>query len=430
MPAVTQPRSPSKKTWLWALLALLITTGGIFLWRSISGSQTEAPPANAQQGPPPRPVELVQLSAGRGLRTVELVGQVQSSEQATVRAQTAGVLQDVRVQPGDRVEPGMTIAILDDADQQLALAEAEARLAEERSNLARLEVGTRREIIAQRQAEVRSAKAREREAQDNLTRIQDLVKQGAFSERQLVEARTAVDDTQGTRLQAEAELAEAQAGPIPEEIAAQRANVAAATAAVNQAQLALDRTVVRAATQGIVQSRTASVGDYVQNAGEIVTLVAGDRLEVFLELPEDLSGRISPGLPITLTARALPQWQERATVTGVAPAADSTSRRQLVRVRLDNPPTTLVSGMAIAGSLQLPSNTPGFVVSRDALTMRNEQWLVFTVENDKAKQIPVEVVADMGEEMAITSPELRAGQAIVLKGGDGLRDGAAVKVVE
>jgi len=52
-------------------------------------------------------------------------------------------VQRVLVQSGDRVTP--TIAILDDADQQLAVAEAQARLAQERSELARLEVGTRRE---------------------------------------------------------------------------------------------------------------------------------------------------------------------------------------------------------------------------------------------------------------------------------------------
>ena len=48
--------------------------------------------------------------------------------QAQVNA-VAGHLQQVaQVQPGDRVTPGMTIAVLDDADQQLALSQAQARL--------------------------------------------------------------------------------------------------------------------------------------------------------------------------------------------------------------------------------------------------------------------------------------------------------------
>ncbi|NJK48117.1 efflux RND transporter periplasmic adaptor subunit [Candidatus Gracilibacteria bacterium] len=424
----TEPSQP-KKPWLWILLILALTTGGIVLWRILTPvAQTAQPAATQPQGPPPRPVNTVALSRGTGTRRVQLLGQVESREQATIRAQTDGLVQQILVQPGDRVTPGMTIAQLDDSDQQLALAEAQARLAQERSNLARLEVGTRPEILAQRRASVKSAAAREREAQDNLDRLTNLVAEGAFSQRNLVEARAALDDSRGERLEAEAALAEAVAGPIKEEIAAQRANVAAAVAAVNQAEVELRRTRVRALSGGIVQERQVSAGDYLESADAIATLVASDSLDVFLEIPEELSGNIRPGLSVQLTTRALPQWRERATITGVVPAADSASRRQRVRVRLNNPPSGLLSGMAVTGALEMPSNRSSFVVSRDALTRRQNQWLVFTVVDDKAQELEVEMVADMGQEVAIASEQLRAGQPIVLQGGDGLSDGANVKV--
>lgn len=421
---------PPRKPWFWALIILALTTGGIVFWRAIAPSgQTSQPASAQQQGQPPKPVETVVLATGNGTRRVQLLGQVESREQATIRAQTDGVVRRILVQPGDRVTAGMTIAILDDSDQQLAVAQAKARLAQERSNLARLEVGTRPEIIAQRQAAVKSAKAREQEAQDNLDRLINLVAEGAFSQRNLVEARATVDDARGERLEAEAALAEAVAGPIREEIAAQRANVAAAVAALNQSELSLQRTRVNALTSGVVQERQVSPGDYIESSGAIATLVAGDSLDVFLELPEELSGTIRPGLSVELSARALPQWRERATITGVVPAANSASRRQRVRVRLDNPPPGLLSGMAVTGTLALPSNRSGFVVSRDALTRRQDRWLVFTVVDGKAKPIEVEMVADMGQEVAIDGEQLRAGQPIVLRGGDGLTDGAAVRVM-
>jgi len=47
-----------------------------------------------------------------------------------------------------------------DADQGLALAQAQAELAQDKSELARLEVGTG--VKSQRRAELRSASARER----------------------------------------------------------------------------------------------------------------------------------------------------------------------------------------------------------------------------------------------------------------------------
>jgi len=54
------------------------------------------------------------------------------------------------------------------------------------------------------------------------------------------------------------------------------------------------------------------------------------------------------------------------------------------------------------------------VVPRDALTRRGEQWLIYSVVEGKAKQ--VELIADMGEKMAISNEQLKA----VVRGGDGL----------
>jgi len=41
-------------------------------------------------------------------------------------------------------------------------------------------------------------------------------------------------------------------------------------------------------------------------------------------------------------------------------------------------------------------------VPRDALTRRGEQWLIYSVVEGKAKQFEVELIADMGEKMAIS----------------------------
>ena len=394
------------------------------LWRPAVWPAQQPPPA-----PPPRPVQTVPLAEGTGIRSVLLIGQVESSQQATIRAQTSGIVQEIRVQPGDRITPGALLAVLDDTDQKLALARAQAQLAEARSQLARLEAGTRREIIARRQAELRSAQAREKEATDNFKRASESVRKGAITERALVEAKAAVDDAAGTRASAEAALAEAEAGPLPEEIAAQRANVAAAQAAVHQAQLAVERTRIKAQSSAVVQTRLVSQGDYVQINAPIVTLIASDRLEVFLALPEDLSGRIRPGMSVELSARALPNWRQSLPITGVIPAADAASRRQLIRIELDPAPPGLLAGMAVAGKLDIPLNTPAFVISRDALTLRRDQWFVFAVADGKARQTQVQLVADMGETVAIYNDALQPGQEIVVRGGDGLRDGAAVKIV-
>lgn len=424
------PEASQKKSRLpgW-LLAILLLAGGIAIWQ-VSTSDSAPTAESSTQAPPPKSVETIALTTGTGNREIKLLGQVEAGERATLSPQIDGRVQQVLVREGDRVTPGMTVAILDDADSRLALAEAQARLAQERGNLARLQVGTRPEIMAQRQAELDATIAREIEAQDNLSRVSGLTEEGALSQRALIEARAEADAVTSEKYRVEALLAEAQAGATKEEIDAQQGLVAAAQAAVEQAELGMQRTQIKAVFSGIVQSRSVDPGDYMEVNDPILTMVSDRSLEIFLEIPESLSGQVAPGMKVDLNARALPDWQQETAITAVVPTANTASRRQLVRVSLDNPPDGLLPGMAIQADLAVPvESADTFIVPRDALTRRRNEWLLFVVNGDRAQQHQVEMVGDLGEEVVIANPDLQAGQRIVVTGGDGLTDSAVVKVV-
>ncbi|WP_319422771.1 efflux RND transporter periplasmic adaptor subunit [Pleurocapsa sp. FMAR1] len=425
------PKSSKKKItlprWLWAILLL----GGVAALWQVSTLSPAPTVESSTQEPPPKSVKTIALKTGTGNREIELLGQVEAGERATLSPQIDGRVQQVLVREGDRVRTGMTVAILDDADSRLALAEAQARLAQERGNLARLQVGTRPEIMAQRQAELNAAKARELEAQDNLSRVSGLTEEGALSQRALVEAKAEADTATSEKFRVQAFLSEAQAGPTQEEIDAQQGLVAAAQAAVEQAELGMQRTQIKAVFSGIVQSRDVDPGDYVEISDPVLSLVGDRSLDIFLEVPESLSGQVAPGMKVTLNARALPNWQQETEITAVVPTANTASRRQLVRVSLDNPSQELLPGMAIQANLAVPvENTDTFIVPRDALTRRRNEWLLFAVNDNRAEQHQVEMVGDLGKEVVIANPELEAGQAIVVTGGDGLTNSAAVQVVE
>ncbi len=426
-----QPIDRGGLRWPKYAFALLLLGAGILAGRSLPAlrSQTSAPVAVTATPVsfPPTAVETIAISPGNGARQVRLIGQVESRISTTIRPRTEGTVRDFLVQPGDTVQAGTLLAVLDDADQQLSLSRARADLAEAESELARLETGTRPEVIARYRAALQAARALELEALDNLERTQSLVAEGALARRLFVEARAQADAARGIRLEAEATLAEAVAGPRIEEIAAQRAVVAANRAAVAQAQLNLERTEIRAAESGVIQSRLASSGDYLEIGTPILTVVGGNTLDIFLEVPEELSREVEVGMPVTLASRALPDWQLQAPIAAIIPMADSASRQQRVRVQLDNPPADLVPGMAIQGEIAFPV-AAGFVVPRDALTPRGDRWAVFVVGDDgTVQELEVDLLADMGERVTIAHPDLQSGQTLVVQGGDGLRDGAPVR---
>lgn len=472
----------------------MILGGGLATWNVFNTALGPSKAQINQASPPTKPVTIATLMPGQAERKVKLLGQVEAGSQAIISPQIDGKVKQILVKEGDRVSEEKIIAILDDADVKLALAEAQAKLAQEQSKLERLKVGTRPEIIAQRQAELQTAEAREeeaqanlnslislqpnliaqrraelesartreKEAQDNLARTQSLSQEGAISERALVEtkssldtarserwkaesalkaqetksrqeiaeSRTKLDQIRNERLRIQASLAEAKAGPTREEIEAQKALVDAAQANVKQAELAGQRTKIKAPFSGIIKSRHVDAGDYVEVNESLVTLVSDRSLDIFLEIPENLSGQVSKDLAVNLFARALPDWQLKTVITAVIPSTDSSSRRQLVRVTVDNPPPELLPGMAIQADLEIPiALNNGFLVPRDALTRRGNQWLLFTVENNQAQQLEVEMLSDLGAEVIVTNPQLQAGQSIVVRGGDGLQDSSAVKII-
>ena len=139
--SVTAVEKNQRKPWLALLLLISVGINGIGLFHVFSAAQQAPKPATAAKTPPPRAVEVTTLSRGNSTKTVQLLGQVESPQQATIRAQTGGIVKQMLVQAGDKVRRGTTIAVLDDADQKLALSQAQAQFAQQRSELARLEVG-------------------------------------------------------------------------------------------------------------------------------------------------------------------------------------------------------------------------------------------------------------------------------------------------
>ncbi len=426
-------------TWeRWLLLLILLTGCGYGLWQ-VLGPKGGAPPGAGgppagMQGPPPRPVVTTTLQQGTAAQGVQVLGQVEASDSATLRSQTTGTVEALLVNEGDTVQDGQVIAKLNQTDQLLALAQAQAELAEADSNLAEMQSGTRQEVILQREAAVQAAIAREAEARDNLNRVKNLVTEGALAERQRIEAKTTLDAAVSDRLGAEAELADAKAGPRTDEIAAEQAKVAAEQAAVTQARLELQRTEIRATSAGVVSDRAVSVGDYVRSADPILTLINNETVDITLELPEQLAGQVEPGLPVKLVSRAMPGWETTAAIDALLPLASANSRRRPARIRLQNPPDGLLPGTAVLAQFQTPGNSSGYEVSRDALTRRADQWLVFGLregENGQmAQQIEVTLISDLGETVIIDSPGLNPQQIIVLKGGDALMDEAPIMVVD
>ena len=168
------------------------------------------------------------------------------------------------------------------------------------------------------------------------------------------------------------------------------------------------------------------LADYARIAVQAFLVVGGFLAARSLAPDGVLAAALRP--PRVIVRRYLRLVLPLAGAIALALACAAIARRWMTDDAIPAPPG-LLAGMAVAGKLDIPLNTPAFVISRDALTLRRDQWFVFAVADGKARQVQVELVADMGETVAIYNDALRPGQDIVVRGGDGLRDGAMVKIV-
>ncbi|WP_192648035.1 HlyD family efflux transporter periplasmic adaptor subunit [Sphingopyxis sp. OAS728] len=246
------------------------------------------------------------------------------ADSAQVTALIAGPVKEVRVSGTQAVKKGDILVILDDADQRIAVADAEAalRLARQRygqadanADAARARVTARGADIAQARARLRDANATVERARAELARRESIAGTGAVSGEELTAARAALASASAARDLAAAGIASAEAtrGSASGDLGAAEAvvrgttintapDVAAAEARLEKAKLDLARTVLRAPVDGIVTNRQVQVGQRIAAGAPIMVIVPISTAYVDANFKESQFGDIRIGQPVELTS--------------------------------------------------------------------------------------------------------------------------------
>jgi HlyD family secretion protein len=330
--------------------------------------------------------DIAQLTVPVAAKNVTLritaSGKVVPVQSVNISPKNPGVLTQLYVEQGDRIQQGQILARMDSAgieaqrsqyranlaqsQAQLAqavagsrpqeIAQARARLAQAQAQLAQAQAGNRPQEIAQSQSQVDAAQAKVNYTNEQVKRYQYLYKEGA-EKKQLLDqaisedksARANLEEAKkrlslvqsGTRTeeiaQRQAAVNEARAalvlledGTRSEEIVQRQAAVASAEAQLKGVQVQLDETIIRAPLSGIVTQKYANVGAFVTpttsasasasaTSSSIVAVARG--LEILAQVPEADLGRIKPGQQVEIVADAYPDQVFKGNVRLIAPEA-------------------------------------------------------------------------------------------------------------
>jgi multidrug resistance efflux pump len=276
-----------------------------------------------------------------------------------------GRIVEVRVDEGDSVRLGDTLAILTQSTLPAAVEQRRAQLAVARARLADLQRGSRAPELDRAQAQLAAAEAEADRTAKDLARIEPLATNGVVPAQELDRANAAAKSASRQRDAARAALELAQEGSRSDQIRAAQAEVQSAEAQLRGASADLGELAVVAAINGVVLSRHADPGEVVAAGTPLLTVGEVARRWVRVYLPAHLLSELQAGAPATVSvssaghgdpASATPPVEGR--LGAVNSKAEFTPRAALTeeeradllfasRVELVNPPATFRPGLPV-----------------------------------------------------------------------------------
>src|SRR5271169_152774 len=253
-------------------------------------------------------------------------GQVMSTDDAYVEADTVGIstdvpgiVKDIDVTNNEHVDPGQVLYRLDPQQFQIALDNAKANLAQTALTIDAMKQDYQRMLsdAAAQQGQV---------ALDQTTydRNAALLPSGSTSKATYDQARYTLETDksklQSLRQQAAAQLARLDGNPdIP---VTEHPQYLQSKAQVDEAQRQLDHTVVKAPFAGTVTNvPSIAPGKYLAASVTAFFLVATDHAWVEVNPKETQMTYVHPGQAVTVTVDTYPDAEWHGTVESISPAA-------------------------------------------------------------------------------------------------------------
>lgn len=219
-----------------------------------------------------------------------------------VAAPVSGQLQNLAVQRGAEVANGAALFGLERANEEAAVAEAEARLARSRAQLENLRKGKRPVEMDMVRAQLAQAEAAHALAKTNRQRQETLARERTV-------AAAALDDAIATEARERARVAELRAaveqgalGAREDEIAAAEADLRAAERVLAQARWRLTQKDQAAPAAGRVTDVFFRVGEMVNPGVPVVEILPPENVKVRFFVPQERLAALTLGTPVRIRA--------------------------------------------------------------------------------------------------------------------------------
>jgi RND family efflux transporter MFP subunit len=303
-------------------------------------------------------------------------GTIEAERQAQVRAEVAGALVAVNVEPGQAVSRGAILGRIDDTGLRDIYSSARSALTTSELNVE----------LARRNAE----------------RTRALSSAGAVADRDREQAEWNLSS-------AEAQAADARARAV-------------------SAEKQLERTVLRAPFAGVVSERPVNQGDIVQVGNLLFTVVDPTSLKLEGSVPTEGLDGLKVGTPVIFKVAGAGQATLRGRINRINPVVDPATRQVRVKVAIPNRTGRTLAGVFADGRVATAERL-SVVVPSGAVDRTGIRATVVRVRQGRVERVDVELgLIDQGLERTEIRSGLTPGDTILLGGARGLPPGTAVRI--
>lgn len=276
----------------------------------------------------------------------------------------------------------------------------------------------------------------------------DFVKRGALIaalekgtvEAQVAQAKAAVDMAEANLdvlekdyarieyLYKEKAAAKQQLDHINAQLKAAKAQLRQAHEALKELEILYKEHKIYAPVKGYVSARYIDQGAMSDKKNPIIRISSQEQLKIVTSVTEKDFPHVKKGMKVEIMVDAFPGRVFNGTVSIINPTLDPATRTGEIEIHITNKDLTLRSGMFAHIRLYL-GERKGMVILSDALIklQGTGNYYVYVVENAYAVQKNIKTGISQGEYTEVVSG-LKAGEHVVIKGQNRLRDGVAVVV--
>jgi len=181
---------------------------------------------------------------------------------------------------------------------------------------------------------------------------------------------------------------------------------------------------VRAPFSGYISMRSVQVGEWLKEGSEIAILINPNKVDIIIHLPSSYISSVTKDKSILVSIN---NKDYKAKMIGALLGGNEKTRTFPLKLRLLPNKEIFFEGMQARLSLEKSNIEDVLLVSRDGLIKRFGKDVVFIVKENKALMVPVKIIGFEGTKVALSSPELQAGDRVITKGNERIQPNQELK---